>query len=181
MRQRLNDFIKNNNAVFPQFNGEELEEFVKQGTSARNNNSNSSDIISLRKEVYEIVAQAFKIPLTLMTGNLTNINDIVTMYLSFCVDPIANMIGEELTRKQFTFGEWRLGNYVEVDTSCINHLDILEVADKVDKLVSSGVACIDEVRKRLGMNLLNTDFSQQHFITKNYEEIEKTRKEGGES
>jgi HK97 family phage portal protein len=125
-------------------------------------------------------AQAFKIPLSMMLGNITNMNEIVQVYLSICIDPLADMIGEELTRKYYTFNEWKEGSRIEVDTSCIHHIDILEVADKVDKLIASGVYSIDEVRHRTGDNPLNTDFSKSHFITKNYELAERVLKEGGE-
>ena len=95
-------------------------------------------------------------------------NEIVKVYLSFCVDPFADMISEELTRKSYSFDEWQKGSYVKVDTSCINHIDILEVGDKVDKAIASGTASIDEMRVRLGLPELKTEFSTSHFITKNY-------------
>jgi HK97 family phage portal protein len=122
----------------------------------------------MRKEIFDVVAQALKIPLSMMYGNITNMNEVVKVYLSICIDPLADMIGEESTRKYFTFDEWKNGCSVEVDTSCINHIDILEVADKVDKAISSGAASIDEIRKRLGWKPLMTEFSQAHWMTKNY-------------
>ena len=78
------------------------------------------------------------------------------------------MISEELTRKSYTFEEWKDGCYIKVDTYCINHVDMFEVADKADKLISSGICNIDEIRPRINLETLNTDFSTSHFITKNY-------------
>ena len=48
---------------------------------------------------------------------------------------------------------------------------MLEVADKVDKLISCGAYNIDEVRHRLDSDPLLTEFSRTHFITKNYEPL----------
>lgn len=175
IKQQLKTFIENNNAVYPQFKGMTLEEFSPRAAG------NSNDIIALRKEIFEITAQAFKIPLSMMYGNITNMNEIVKVYLSICIDPIADMISEELTRKYYSFDEWKKGYRIEVDTSCINHVDILEVADKVDKAISSGLCCIDELRKRTNLNPLDTDFSKAHFITKNYELAERALLEGGEN
>ena len=79
---------------------------------------------------------------------------------------------QEITRKMYPFNDWKAGNYVKVDTSCISHVDILDVADKVDKAISSGVVCIDEMRKRLDMQELGTDFGKKHFVTKNYSSTE---------
>jgi len=160
--KQLKTFVENDNAVYPQFKGTDLQEFSSK------NPTSSADIIAMRKETFEVVAQALKIPLSMMYGNITNMNEIVKVYLSICIDPLADMISEELTRKYYSFEEWQDGNYVQVDTSCINHIDILEVADKVDKAIASGAFSIDEVRERLSKNALNTEFSTAHWMTKNY-------------
>ena len=51
-------------------------------------------------------------------------------------------------------------------------IDILDVAEKADKLIASGTCCIDEVREIIGFDKLNTEFSMKHFITKNYDTAE---------
>lgn len=162
IREQLKSFVENDNAVYPQFKGTDLVEFSTKSPQ------NTSDIVSMRKEVFEVVAQALKIPLSMMYGNITNMNEIVKVYLSICIDPLADMIGEEITRKYYDFSEWQNGYKVVVDTSCINHVDILEVADKVDKAISSGLTNVDEMRNRLSMPELNTEFSRAHWMTKNY-------------
>lgn len=162
IKGQLKAFLESDNAVYPQYKGLDLQEFSKTAPT------NTADIIAMRKETFEVVGQALKIPLSMMYGNITNMNDIVKVYLSICIDPLADMISEELTRKYFTFDEWKAGCSVEIDTSCINHIDILEVADKVDKAISSGAASIDEIRKRLGWKPLLTEFSTAHWMTKNY-------------
>lgn len=171
IKAQLKSFIENDNAVYPQFKGTDLQEFVAAGRT------DTSDIISMRKEIFETTAQAFKIPLSMMYGNITNMNEIVRVYLSFCIEPIADMISEEITRKRYSFDEWKRGCFVEIDTSCINYVDILESADKVDKAIASGVTSIDELRPRFRLNPLNTDFSKAHFITKNYDLAENMLKQ----
>ena len=177
IKKQLESFLNSENAVFPNFKGMDLQEF--QSSTIKD----TTDIVTMRKEVFEVTAQALKLPLSMMYGNITNMNEIVKVYLSICIDPLSDMISEELTRKYFTFEEWEKGSYIKVDTSRIHHADILDVADKVDKAIASGVASIDDMRNRLGMPLLNTDFSTSHFITKNYalaEEILNIQLEGGE-
>lgn len=168
IKQQLKTFIESDRAVYPQFEGQSLERF-DMGQAA-----SSADIIALRKEVFETTAQAFKIPLSMMLGNITNMNEIVKVYLSICIDPLAQMLSEELTRKTTTYEEWLAGDRVVVDTSKINHVDILEVADGVDKLIASGAFTIDQILDRCGYDPLNTDFSQAHFLTKNYADITET-------
>ena len=170
LEAQLQDFIKNDNAIYPRYKGTDLVEF------STTTPTNTNDIIAMRKETFEVVAQALKIPLSMMYGNITNMSEIVQVFLSICIDPLADMIGEELTRKYYTFEDWQAGNYIKVDTSCINHIDILEVADKADKAIASGICNIDDLRNRLGLAPLNTNFSKTHFITKNYEPAERILK-----
>lgn len=183
VQKQLKDFMENDNSVYPQFKGYDLQ-YIDTKTSTKD----SSDFRNLRKDIFEIVAQSFQIPVSLMLGNITNINDIVNVFLTFCIDPLANMITEETTCKySVNYNSWIDGTYTKVDTSTIKHIDILEVAEKVDKLISSGNCCIDETRKITGFDPLNTEFSRQHFITKNYDTVEnrlkgdvKNNNEGGE-
>ncbi len=183
VQKQLKEFMENDNAVYPQYKGYDLQ-YMDTKTSTKD----SSDFRNLRKEMFEIVAQAFQIPVSLMLGNITNIQDLVKMFLTFCIDPYANMISEEGSRKLYPgYNNWEKGNYIKVDTSTINHIDILDVAEKVDKLISSGTCCIDETREILELDPLNTEFSRQHFITKNYDTVEnrligdvKNNNEGGE-
>ena len=165
IKKQLKTFLENDNAVYPEFEGYDLQDISPKI-------KDTSDIRELRKEIFEIVGQTFKIPTSLMLGNITNMNEIVKVFLTFCIDPIADMISEELTRKVFSFEEWQKGYYIKVDTSTINHIDVLDVAEKVDKLIASGTMCIDEVRGILDLAELDSDFSKTHFITKNYDTIE---------
>lgn len=166
IKNQLKSFIESDNAVYPQFKGQSLEEFVSS------HQADTSDIIAMRKEVFETTAQALKIPLVMFTGNMTNLNEIVKIFLTFCVEPLADMISEEITRAWYKFEEWKRGYYVEVDTSTINYVDIFEVAPNADKAIASGLASVDELRPRVRLKKLDTEFGGTHFITKNYEPAE---------
>lgn len=162
IRTQLKTFIENDNAIYPQFKGLDLQEFVPT------NRIDTTDVVAMRKEVFETMGQAFKIPLSMMYGNITNINEVVKVFLAFAIEPVAKMLSTEFTRKRYSFEEWKRGCYVEVDTSCISYADILECADKVDKAIASGVTTIDELRPRFRLKELDTDFSKAHWMTKNY-------------
>lgn len=167
VQQQLKDFMENDNSVYPQFKGYKL-------TDVTNNKSvSSTDFKEIRKDMFEIVAQAFQIPIDLMFGDVDNLDEVVSTFLTFCIDPIADMLSEELTRKIYgNFESWKKGNYIVVNTSAIQHIDVLDIADKADKLIASGTCSIDEVRKIIGFNALNEDYSTIHFMTKNYDTAE---------
>ena len=178
LKAQLKSFVDNDNAVYPQFKGIDLQEFKTANTK------DTGDIIAMRKEIFEVVAQALKIPLPMMYGNITNMNEIVKVYLSICIDPLADMISEEITRKYYSYDEWKKGNRVVIDTSCVNHVDVLEVAQAIYNAIGSGAVNIDDIRTRLGMEELNTPFSKQYWMSKNFVPAEEmmngSNQEGGE-
>ena len=167
VKKQLEKFINNRKAVYPQFKGYNLEKI-----SNDDGKTDSSDIRNLKKEIFESTAQSLKIPISLMYGNMTNVKDIITSFITFSVDPLGKMIDEELTRKTGTMDDYLSGTYFHVDTTRIIHIDIFEIADKMEKLLCNGAYDIDELRIKVGDSPLNTDFSKQHWMTKNNSKIE---------
>lgn len=163
----LKDFVKGGNGVLPLPIGHELERLQAASSAAT-----SADVIALRKDIYETVAAAFKIPVSMMYGNMTNTSDIVNQFVTFAVDPLAQMMSDEMTGKFFTPEQAMRGCRISVDTSRVQHLDMFQVADKADKLISSGIASIDAVAEPLGLDPMNTDYSRAHWVTKNYSPLE---------
>ena len=174
IKEQLKCFIESESAVYPEYRGQVLEDITP-----KNSSKDAADILSIKKDIFESTAQAIKIPQSLMLGNITNMKEVMNTFITNVIDPYAKMIERELTRKE-GYQSWKEGNYAKVDTSKINHIDILEVAEKLDKLISSGTTCIDETRALIDMEALNTDFSKTHFITKNYDTVENLLK-GGEN
>lgn len=174
IQAQLKNFIESDgSAVYPKYNGIDLQEFsTAQPTD-------SGDILAVRKEIFDVTAQAIRIPLPMMYGNITNMDEIVKVFLTFCIDPLADMVSEEFTGQTYGYEGWRRGNYITVDTSCINHVDIFEVAEGVEKLISSGMCSIDELRPYLNFNPLGTEFGRRHYLTKNFEPAENVLTQGG--
>lgn len=181
VKKQLENFLNNHKVVYPQFKGYNLERISKG-----DGKTDSTDIRNIRKEIFEATAEAFKMPVNMLYGNMTNANEIISSYVTFRIDPLAKMLSEEFTRKTTTMEEYLNGTYMDVDTTMIMHVDIFAIADKIDKLVASGTYNQDEVRTKLGDNPLNTEFSKQYWITKNYSRIEDvlsgetSEKKGGE-
>lgn len=168
IKEQLEAFINNEKAVYPQFRGQKLTKI-----SSDNVKTDSTDVRALRKEIFEATAEAFKMPVSMLYGNMTNAKDIVSIYVTFRIDPLAKMWSEEFTRKTVKSVEaYAAGTYTDVDTTRIMHFDVFENAANIEKLISSGYYCIDEVRARAGEYALNTDFSTQHWITKNFSPIQ---------
>ena len=70
----------------------------------------------------------------------------------------AKLVGEK---------DYLAGELIWVDMSRFKHRDILESAANLDKLRSIGFN-FDEIRTTVGLEELNTEFSLERVITKNY-------------
>lgn len=176
IKKQLKTYLKSDTAVYPEFDGYKLEPDTSKTAAS------SADFVSLKKELMSTVASAFHIPESMMTGNITSMKEIVGSFLTFGVDPYADAITEALN-KGVGVDNYIKGNYYKVDTSKIQHQNIFDLAVSCMNLISSGIMCIDEVREELDKAPLNTEWSQKHFITKNFEEIERfltSIQEGGE-
>lgn len=177
IKTQLKTYMESDNAVYPEFDGYKLE-----NDTATSKTGSATDFVALKKELTVSVAAAFHIPESMLSGNITSMKEIVGSFLTFGVDPYADAITEALN-KTSGVDNYKKGNYYKVDTGKIQHQNIFDLAVACMNLISSGIMCIDEVREELDIAPLNTDWSRKHFITKNFEEIERfltSIQEGGE-
>ena len=177
IKTQLKTYMESDNAVYPEFDGYKLE-----NDTATSKTGSATDFVALKKELTVSVAAAFHIPESMLSGNITSMKEIVGSFLTFGVDPYADAITEALN-KTSGVDNYKKGNYYKVDTGKIQHQNIFDLAVACMNLISSGIMCIDEVREELDIAPLNTDWSRKHFITKNFEEIERfltSIQEGGD-
>lgn len=163
IQEQLYKFLNNNNTVLPLYKGQQLTNVSKQGTVS------SNDFQSLIENLFKTIAQAFGIPLNLLYGKSDNITRDIKQFLTLTIEPIASMISEELSDKLYNgFEGFVNNNYVKLDTSDIRHIDILEMASAIDKILASGVCSINELRDIVGFNELDEEWADKHWMTKNY-------------
>ena len=169
MNKRFEKFFNAKSAVLPLWNG---FTYTKQaGEQSRKSTSEMKDITDVLGEIVETVARAFNIPAVLLKGDISDVDKITRNFLTFCVDPLCEMMQTEINRKRYGRREVQKGNYLKIDTTTVMHTDVFDIAEKIDKLIASGMYCIDELRKKVGDAPLDTEESRKHFITKNYQEI----------
>ncbi|WP_394923266.1 phage portal protein [uncultured Robinsoniella sp.] len=177
MNNRFKKFFNSRSAVLPLFDG---FEYTKQAAEqSKKSTSEVKDITDLTEEILQTVARAFNIPVSLLKGDVSDVDKITKNFLTFCIDPICEMIATEINRKRYGKKLVQTGSYIKIDTTTIMHVDIFDIAEKIDKLIASGMYCIDELRKKLGDAELNTEESKKHFITKNYMDL--SGLEGGDT
>lgn len=172
-------FFSKGNHVLPLFSGYDYISSTSEGTKKYSNEI--TDVKTLFEDALTRVAQAFKVPVGLIRGDVAGIKEAYTMLLTNCIDPIAHMISEEFTYKMFSEEQIINGYAIEADTTCIKHIDIFDLASSIDKLIASGFLSIDEVRTKAGLRGLGEDWSEAHYMTLNYTTAEAAHENGGNS
>lgn len=180
MTEYFKSYFASKNVVLPLHEG--FKAVPQTSENSKKTANEISDIKTLTAEAFDRVGQALKIPPAILKGDIADISQLTDNLLTFCIDPLCDLITEETTRKRYGQVEYLKGNFMRIDTTCIKHIDIFGIAEKIDKLISSGMYCIDDLREKLGDYVLNTEYSQKHWITKNYQDINSLDYvEGGEN
>lgn len=182
--KQFKNYFSSENAVVALPNGVEYEEITGEGS--KKSTSEVTDITNITAEAISRVAQAFRIPPALLQGEIADVSKLIDELLTFCVDPLTALIQTEINRKRYGKAAYLMGNYLRLDTTCIKHIDIFDVAQAADKLISDSIYCPDELRQKLGDAPLNTWWSTQYTRTKNLEALPDTKpaeniNTGGES
>lgn len=172
-------FANADNAVLPLYEGMNFTELAHKTYSQ----DTTRDIRSMIDDVTDFTARAFGIPPALLDGSVQDVGAATDQFLTFCVDPLVDNIQEEIMRKRYGRQALARGDYIRIDTSSIKHIDLLSASPNIDKLVSSGVVCINDIRALLGQPLILEPWAYSHFMTKNYATVAELLKalEGGET
>lgn len=113
------------------------------------------------------MARGFNFPPSLAKGDVQDTDKAVDEMLTFCLDPLVDMIETEINRQRNGKSVLK-GTFVKVDTAAVKHIDLMDVGTSVDKLIGSGVACINDILRLIGMPQIEESWAYEHFLTKNY-------------
>jgi HK97 family phage portal protein len=179
INKKIKQWMEGDNAALPLGRGQEWKELQHKTYT----NESTRDIKAQIDDIFDFTARAFGIPPALLRGDVQDTSKAIDQLLTFCIDPLVDMIQEEINRKRNGYAGFSQGTYLKIDTKCIKHVDLLSVATAIDKLIGSGAFCINDIRKAVGDEPINEAWANQHFITKNYETVENalTALEGGET
>jgi HK97 family phage portal protein len=169
MNERFKKFFEADNAVLPLFDGYKYTDIG----SKTYNTEGTRDIKAMVDDIYDFTARALRIPPVMLKGDLANVSDtVVNNYLTFCVDPLIDMLQEEINRKRSGYSGYSQGTYLDIDTKSIKHIDLLSVSTAIDKLIGSGAFCVNDIRKLVGEQIIDEPWAWKHWMTKNYSGVE---------
>lgn len=176
--EKFKKFMDSGDAIIPLGKGQKFEE-VGSKTYA---NESTRDIRAMIDDVSDFTAKAFNVPPALIRGDVQGVKDAVEQLLTFCIDPLCDMLQEEINRKRIGRAEFLKGTKIVINTKTIKHIDLFSVTAAIDKLISSGCFCVNDIRKAVGDEPIGEEWANQYFMTKNYATVEELLKslEGGE-
>lgn len=166
LQEQVRPFLTSNTAVLPIFDGYEYK-----SVSGSGNTGQPDEVRAMVEDIFNWTARAFQIPFVLIGGKVEATGDAESRFLTSCIDPICDQLGEEITRKRYGYDGWRQGNYLRVDSSAIRHFDLFGNAANVEKLVGSGAFSVNDVLRAAGCPPIDEPWADQHFLTKNIADI----------
>lgn len=176
MNDRFKRFFAEKNAVLPLFEGYKYT--PQDGPAAQKGVSEVSDMESLFRQAQDRACNAYHVPISLLRGDVTNLDDAINGMLSFAVKPAMAIIQAEVNRK--SYGKAVLdGWFMRIDTTHIKTVDVFAVAEKADKLIQDSIYNPNGIREKLDDELINEPWANEYTRTKNMETVN-SEHEGGE-
>ena len=170
VNDKFKKYFTSDNAVLPLFKGYNYTE--RNSSSGKTTQPTTRDIRAMMDDILDLTARAMNMPLSIAQGK--NVTDADWKeFMTSVVKPIAMMLEQEINRKMY--GQRQVtsqGTYTEVDMGGVRYTDIFDVANPIDKLIGSGAFCINDIRVRLGLDIIDEPWAWQHWMTKNYSTVE---------
>lgn len=171
MQEQVQKFVTANAVgVWPEYGGNILEPF----TSGSSTPNASTDFVSIRKDMFELAASCMRMPTSMLYGNVNNFSTVFDSFITFAIEPVAKIIGTEITRKTYSDDEWEQGAHCDLDTSQIRHRDLYDAAADIDKLIADGVTSVNDTLRDFGRDSIDEPWADEHLRTKNYDTVDKT-------
>lgn len=179
IQEKFKKFMGSGDAVLPLGKGQSYTD-IGSKTYA---NESTRDIRALIDDIFDFTAKSVGMPPVLLKGDVQGTKDAVENLLTFCVDPLVDMLQEEINRKRTGQSEYSKGTKVQIETTTIKHIDLFSVTTAIDKLISSGCFCVNDIRRAMGQEPIDEEWANKYFMTKNYTSIEEILKsiEGSET
>lgn len=129
--------------------------------------TSAAEITAMTAEINAQTAKVYSIPQGVFDCKITEQSDATNEFITYAVQPVAETITDALNATLVGPDDYKAGERCFVWLGHYKHVDILDAADKLDKLRADGFT-LDEIRELVGYEPLNTDFSTARAITKNY-------------
>jgi HK97 family phage portal protein len=179
INEKFKKFMESGDAIIPLGRGQSFTEIGSKTYSSES----TRDIRAMIDDICDFTAKAVGVPPALLRGDVQGVSNVIDQLLTFCIDPLCDMLQEEINRKRVGQAEYSKGTKTVINTKTIKHIDLFSITAAIDKLVSSGCYCVNDIRKAIGDEPIDAKWANEYFMTKNYATVEELLKslEGGET
>ncbi len=133
----------------------------------------------LEKKWSDTVAMSFNIPLDIFYGNKTDKSTSTNDFITFGVIPHLQVLEDGLNARIIKKEKYLEGERIKINRLNMKHYDILESATNLDKLFADGFSH-NELCEMMGIATIDEDWANEHYITKNYLNVNIDTIEGGD-
>lgn len=167
-------------AVLPLTNGLEYEELLSN--IGAKGGADGREIRAFIDDIFDFVAISLNIPPKLLKGDVADTDKAVNDFLTFCVNPIGDILVDEVNRKYYGKKLFLERTYTKLDTSRIKVVELKDIANALDVMLRSGANTINDNLRILGREPINDEIGNLRWVTKNYTPITEMLKtlKGGE-
>lgn len=154
--QKVYSAVKNGVfAIIPQQKGLEYKEHSRE----TGNVESVDEVKKVKSQYMHDVANSVGYPIAFLNGDIAEIDKITKNYLKFTIDPIVDIIENEMTKQLFTSKEYLDGSHIEVKR--VTQRDIFD-------LVGTGSVNGNELRDSIGMERANDEMLDEYYMSKDY-------------
>lgn len=168
MENRMRGLLSDQDSATPIEDGIEIVE-MQSGSNTRSGTITTRDITATFDDIMNMVADAFLIPRGLMKGDVADVEAMTKNYINLCINPICEMIENEINRKLYGKNNVLNGTKLRIDTSTILTRDPTDFASSAEAMFRIGAYSTNDVRRKMGEEPIAEDWADKHYVTKNYE------------
>lgn len=156
------------------FEGKDSINSVPQGFSIETLKMDPVKFEELAKAVKDFgdkVAVAFGIPLDTFYGTMTEKSNATNDFITFAVQYPMRVVEDAVNSFNISKENYLKGERVLYERHSMKHFDIMDIAGSLDKLTGIGYSH-NNLRKILGEPLLDEEWADKHYVTKNYMDVQ---------
>lgn len=168
MNDYFKSFFSSSNAVLPLYEGYEYTDLGSKTYSE----GTSRDLKNQYDDIFDFTARGFSMPPSLAKGDVQDTSKAVDEMLTFCLDPLVEMLQQENNRKRNGKNNVMKGTRMTINTTRVKHIDMFGISGSADKLISSGIYTVNMLLRALGEPQIKEEWADKHMMTKNYAGIE---------
>ncbi|MDR2976867.1 MAG: phage portal protein [Streptococcaceae bacterium] len=163
-------------AIIPTSKGREVYHEVSS-TKGAALGSQIGDLQALKAQYIDDVADILGIPNSLMHGDKADNDKNFDLFVEVVMEPFGKKVSEAFEDLLLGYSGYKVGKSLSVRG--YKSVDILALADKIDKLAASGVVTVNQVLDELG--LPQREDGDQVIMTKNYQKGENSVDENSQN